>query len=199
MSRTLLHRVAVCCSVLQCVAACCSVLQCVAVCDSVLKCVAVCCSVLQCVAVCWRESFVWHETIYCSALQCVVVCCSVLQCVAVHYSCLCRCKLATMNRLLKIISLFCRISSLLKGSSAKETYNLKKPTHRSHPISLSIVLSALQTYTFVNASVCVRQHILLFHINYMEKRPWFFFPREYLPDEEMALISVFPRKKHLLI
>ena len=71
---SLLQRVAVCDSVLQCVAVnymdrgmvngvlphlgeqlqvvCCSVLQCVAVCCSVLQCVAVCCSVLQCVAVC---------------------------------------------------------------------------------------------------------------------------------------------------
>ena len=42
-----LHRVAVCCSVLQCVAArCCSVLQCIVVCCSVLQCAAVCCSLL---------------------------------------------------------------------------------------------------------------------------------------------------------
>jgi len=46
------------CSVLHCVAVCCSVLQCVtykwvvAYNCSVLHCVAVCCSVLQCVAVC---------------------------------------------------------------------------------------------------------------------------------------------------
>ena len=36
--------------------------------------------------------------------------------------------------LLKIIGLFCRISSLLLGSFAKETYNFKKRTNRSHPI-----------------------------------------------------------------
>jgi len=41
---------------------------------------------------------------------------------------------ATISRLLKIIGLFCRISSLLYGSFAKETYNCKKPTNRSHPI-----------------------------------------------------------------
>ena len=33
-----------------------------------------------------------------------------------------------------IISLFCRISSLLQGSFAKETYHFKEPTKRSHPI-----------------------------------------------------------------
>jgi len=38
---------------------------------------------------------------------------------------------------LKIIGLFCRISSLLQGSFAKETYNFKEPTNRSHPIVAS--------------------------------------------------------------
>jgi len=53
---------------------------------------------------------------------------------------------AMMSRLLKILGLFCRISSLLQGSFAKETYNFKAPTHRSHPIlvltfcSVSILL-----------------------------------------------------------
>ena len=44
---------------------------------------------------------------------------------------------ATMSRLLKIISLFCRISSLLQDSFAKETYNFKEPTHLGHPICVS--------------------------------------------------------------
>jgi len=42
---------------------------------------------------------------------------------------------ATLSRFLRIIGLFCRISSLLQGSFAKETYNLKEPTDRSHPIA----------------------------------------------------------------
>jgi len=41
-----------------------------------------------------------------------------------------------ISRLLEIIGLFCRISSLWLGSSAKETYNFKEPTHRSHPTSI---------------------------------------------------------------
>ena len=40
---------------------------------------------------------------------------------------------ATTSRLPKSTCLFCRIQSLLQGSFAKETYNLKAPTHRSHP------------------------------------------------------------------
>jgi len=45
---------------------------------------------------------------------------------------------ATISRLLKIIGLFCRISSLLQGSFAKETYNFKESTNRSHPIPVDI-------------------------------------------------------------
>ena len=41
---------------------------------------------------------------------------------------------ASISRLLKITGLFCRTSSLLQGSFAKETYNFKEPTNRSHPI-----------------------------------------------------------------
>ena len=33
-----------------------------------------------------------------------------------------------------MISLFCRMSSLLQGSFAKETYDFKEPANRSHPI-----------------------------------------------------------------
>jgi len=47
VSCSVVQRVAVCYSVLQCVTACCSVLQRVAVCYSVLQCVTACCSVLQ--------------------------------------------------------------------------------------------------------------------------------------------------------
>jgi len=41
---------------------------------------------------------------------------------------------ATISRLLKIVGLFCRISSLLQVSFAKETCNFKEPTNYSHPI-----------------------------------------------------------------
>ena len=43
--------------------------------------------------------------------------------------------MATISRLLKIIGLVCRISSLFQGFFAKETYHLKEPTNRSHPIT----------------------------------------------------------------
>ena len=40
----------------------------------------------------------------------------------------------TISKLLKIIGLLCRISSVLWGSFAKETYNFIDPTNQSHPI-----------------------------------------------------------------
>ena len=43
--------------------------------------------------------------------------------------------MATISRLLKIIGLFYRISSVLQGSFAKETYHFTGPTNRSHPIA----------------------------------------------------------------
>ena len=43
---------------------------------------------------------------------------------------------ATISRLLKIIGLVCRMSSILQGSFAKEACNFTEPTNRSHPIML---------------------------------------------------------------
>ena len=44
---------------------------------------------------------------------------------------------ATTCRLLKIICLFCKRALWKRLYSAKETYNFKEPTSRSHPISAS--------------------------------------------------------------
>jgi len=41
---------------------------------------------------------------------------------------------ATISRLLKIISLFCKRALYKRLYSAKETYNFQEPTSRSHPI-----------------------------------------------------------------
>jgi len=91
-----------------------------------ISCAAVSCSKLHFVAVC------------CSVLQCVAVCCSVLQrasqvSACIHYG------VATISRLLQIITLFCGISSLLQGSFAKETYKFKEPNNRSHPIPYRVL------------------------------------------------------------
>jgi len=41
---------------------------------------------------------------------------------------------ATISRLLKIIGLFCKRALYKRRYSAKETYDFKEPTNRSHPI-----------------------------------------------------------------
>jgi len=57
---------------------------------------------------------------------------------------------STISRLLKIIGLFCRISSLLYGSFAKETCHFKEPTNRSHPIHILVTV-------FQNNFVCTQR------------------------------------------
>ena len=47
---------------------------------------------------------------------------------------LCEAPQVSLSRLLQIVGLLCRISSLLWGSFAKETCNSKEPTSRNHPI-----------------------------------------------------------------
>ena len=59
-----------------------------------------------------------------------------------------------MSRLLQIIGLLCRIQSRLQSSSAKETYNFKEPTNRSHPICQRVRICLC---------LCLRVRIGLFH------------------------------------
>jgi len=47
---------------------------------------------------------------------------------------------ATISRLLKMIGLFCKRALQKRQFSAKETYNFKEPTNRSHPISSSLLM-----------------------------------------------------------
>jgi len=69
----------------------------------------------------------------------------------------------TISRLLKIIGLFCRISSLLQGSFAKEPCDLKEPTSRSHPICIHResmnVLMGVVCYHVLQRSMLVRDNI----------------------------------------
>jgi len=66
---------------------------------------------------------------------------------------------ATISRLLKIIGLFCRILSLLYGSFAKETYNIKEPTNLSHPIhTQSIRMVHVRGVTLPSISDASRPH-----------------------------------------
>jgi len=67
---------------------------------------------------------------------------------------------ATISRLFKIIGLFCRISSLLYGSFAKETCNSKEPSNRSHPIPL--LASSRSLSICLRADVSVLQCIAVY-------------------------------------
>jgi len=58
-----------------------------------------------------------------------------------------QCGLATISKLLKSIGLFGEYRSLLWVSFAKETYNFKEPTNRSHPIKESLCIFIVQTHT----------------------------------------------------
>jgi len=70
----------------------------------------------------------------------------ILRCDPVYYG------VATMGRLLKIIGLFCKRAIYKKLHSAKETYNFKEPTNRSHPIThiLLIVTSQITYLTWMD-------------------------------------------------
>jgi len=50
---------------------------------------------------------------------------------------------ALTRRLLKIIGLFCKRALWKKLYSAKETYDFKEPTNRSHPICVNVVHSRM--------------------------------------------------------
>jgi len=49
---------------------------------------------------------------------------------------------ATVSRIDKMIGFFCRISSLLYGSFAKETYNLIDTTNQTHPIGVNSMIES---------------------------------------------------------
>jgi len=68
--------------------------------------------------------------------------------------------LATVSRIDTIIGLFCRISSVLQVSFAKETYIFIDPTNQSHPISAShfVLASHLQERFLLPSHLCARTH-----------------------------------------
>jgi len=57
----------------------------------------------------------------------------------------------------KITSLFCKRTLLKRRYSAKETYNFKRPTNRSHPIACRIELSWISMCVDVGVGVGVRE------------------------------------------
>jgi len=69
--------------------------------------------------------YTWHVSTYISIIL-------------IQVTGICWYGMAMISRLLKVIGLFCRISSLLYGSFAKETYHFEEPTSRSHPIHIYV-------------------------------------------------------------
>jgi len=63
--------------------------------------------------------------------------------------------MAIVSRLLKITGLFCRISTVLQGSFAKETCNFKGPTNRSHPIAACQRQVGIQRSAYSSVRQCV--------------------------------------------
>jgi len=57
---------------------------------------------------------------------------------------------ATIGRLFKITGVFCKRALWKRRDSAKETYDFKEPTNRSHPISLSYQGSVFRIGLFLD-------------------------------------------------
>ena len=55
---------------------------------------------------------------------------------------------ATIIRPLTIICLFCRMQSLVQGSFAKETYNCKESTNRSHAIPVGFTCAHVMCQSY---------------------------------------------------
>ena len=71
---------------------------------------------------------------------------------------------ATMSRLLQIIGLFCKRALQNRLYFAKETYNFKKPTNRSHPICVNPSWNMLHTYKYVRVHMCKYVHVTYVHM-----------------------------------
>jgi len=118
--------VCVCVRMYVCVCACVcvcgreSVRECMCVCVCVQGRVCVC--VCECVCEPYKREYILQKTRI--ILRSLLI-------VATPYG------VATMSTLHKIIRLFCKRALCKRRYSAKETYNFKEPTHRSHPISVS--------------------------------------------------------------
>jgi len=65
---------------------------------------------------------------------------------------------AMISRFLKNIGLFCRVSSLLPDSFAKETYIFREPTNRSRPILIRVKRTHTLTHTHTHTHTHTSTH-----------------------------------------
>jgi len=77
-------------------------------------------------------------------------------------TCICQAYVAYVLNVISFIGLFCRMSSLLWGSFAKETGNFKEPTNRSHPICATRL--AYVRHTLHMCCICVHMFCILVHV-----------------------------------
>ena len=73
---------------------------------------------------------------------------------------------ATISRLLKIICLFCKRALFKRRYSAKETYDFKEPTNRSHSICMyTCICVYIDAITFLTRRICT-------YVSISQWSPW---------------------------
>ena len=107
------------------------------------RCVCVCMCVRESVCIAWEGHIYIHTYIH----------------ICTYTS---RFRVATMSRLLKITGLFCKRALQKRLYSAKEAYNFKEPTNRSHPISgFYRAITRLASGACVRVRVCMCVYVCL--------------------------------------
>jgi len=142
------------------------------------KCVCVCVYTHLCVRVCLCEgrssaglAFVPLHQLICLTRKFQIPALPVHVCVCVYtYMCVRVCEsvyiqhalpfygVASISRLLKIIGLFCKRAQQKRLYSSIETYNLKEPTNRSHPIPLRQLICFSQKF-WLCQYICVYGYV----------------------------------------
>jgi len=114
--------------------------------------VATWCRVLQYIAVCAvcaQYTALWQKIIYKDKASFS----SLPPCM-----CMCSCGVTTISRLLKIIGLLGKRALKKKLYCAKETYNFKEPTHRSHSIPTLCGVHVMNTLQHIETQFNAMQH-----------------------------------------
>ena len=76
---------------------------------------------------------------------------------------------ASISRLLKIVGLFCRRALSKRLYFAKETYNFKEPTNRSHPIVRKRQRARKAVYIYVYTYIYTYVYIYVYVAEEREK------------------------------
>jgi len=130
-----------------------------------------------------------HETWHvCMCDMCHItymhVSCHIYACVMSHMSESCY-GVATMSRLLKDIGLFCKRALWKRLYSARETYDFKEPTNRSHPIWRSTHTHLTHTHPVVpHRTLCFHASIQKYKDRYVE------YKRKYMSQFKHTFSSV---------